>query len=315
MNKSVSVPHWRKYLFWKHQRHFKANSVIVITGASSGIGRELALRYAQRSCKLILAARSKATLEQVAHKCTTSSSHCQAIAVVTDVTVEQDCKRLMEIAIEKFGTIDILVLNAGVGCHHQFGYSGVERGVESGVEGNAESVNQSTSRSGTSQVDVAVYRQLMDINYFGYLYCTAYAFRYLAESRGQIVVISSLSGEMGLPYRTGYCASKFAVTGFFESLRSELDLRSIPIQLTIVCPPSVNSKLRQHSLTPRGHSPLPSRPDKDAISAQECAEVILEAADRRLRKVYFPLNAYLGVYLRPFLPDLVDFFAKRRARL
>jgi len=285
-------------------------------------------------------------LEKVARECRKLGS--EALAVATDVTVEGDCEKLMARAASTFGCIDILVLNAGVGCHNVF--------------------------ADTTQSDV--YHKSMQVNFFGYLYCTKHAFPYLAGTnqpanaqrsssasrveqssmassatlplssssssgvssslpvssssssalaspRGLIVVVSSLSGEIGLPYRTAYCASKYAVTGFFESLRCELDTHSThtkrppPIDISIVCPPSVQTSLREHSLTPKDGAPPPiaTRPDQSAISAQQCAMVVVEAADRRLRKVYFPLKAYLGVYARPFVPDLVDYFAKKAAKL
>jgi short-subunit dehydrogenase len=321
---SASVLHWRKLLFWKYPRQWKDNSVIVITGASSGIGRELALQYSRRKCRLVLAARTELALKQVVLQCRANGS--EAVAVPTDVTSELACRKLMESAVNTFGCIDILVLDAGVGCHNVF--------------------------SSTTSTDV--YRETMQVNFFGYLHCTMAALPHLFKSKGQIVVVSSLSGEMGLPYRTAYCASKFAITGFFEALRAELVANGEDlVHITLVCPPTVNTKLREHALTPRAQlgsatstsistststsgsltppitspakamstsststaSPVPAEHQKDAISAEACAEVIIEAADRRFRKVYFPLKAYLGIYVRPFFPDIVDVFATQQAKL
>ncbi len=157
----------------------------------------------------------------------------------------------------------------------------------------------------------------MDVNFFGYLNCTRAAFPLLRESKGLIVVVSSMSGEIGLPYRSAYCASKYAVTGCFEALRAELDCdpNANPIDITIVCPPSVNTGLRAHSLTVKGGSPIADKPDPKAISAEAAAALIIEAADRRLRKVYFPLSSYVAAYLRPFFPDFVDYYAHKRSKL
>jgi short-subunit dehydrogenase len=266
-----------------------AGSVIVVTGASSGIGKEISLIYAARKCKLVLAARQKEGLDEVAAMCRRLGS--EALVVPTDVTKESDCKNLMQAAVATFGCIDILVLNAGVGMHNFFHQT----------------------------EDLSLYRKLMDINYFGYLYCTKYAYTALKQSKGKIVVVSSVSGEMGLPYRTAYCASKFAITGFFEALRAEMDLvKSIgqdesPIKITIVCPPTVSTNLRKNSLTT--DPAFTDIADKGALSPAQVAAVIVDAADKELRKVFFPFSAFFGVYVRPFFPDFVDFFAQRKAKL
>eukprot|EP00455_Lapot_gusevi_P028853 TRINITY_DN3090_c0_g1_i3.p1 TRINITY_DN3090_c0_g1~~TRINITY_DN3090_c0_g1_i3.p1 ORF type:complete len:298 (-),score=33.52 TRINITY_DN3090_c0_g1_i3:34-927(-) len=286
---TAKYQHYRKILFWKHQAIWKPNSVVIVTGASSGIGAEIALQYAARKARLVLAARSLDALEEMAQKCRQLGA--EAIAVRTDVTKDQECKNLIDTAMKTFGSIDILVLNAGVGCHNMF----------------------------HTTPDDAIFRQLMEINFFGYLNCTRHALPCLKKSQGTIVVVSSISGEMGLPYRTAYCASKFAITGFFEALRAEMDLvkdigqEDAPVNITIVCPPTVATNLRKNSLTT--DPAFSALHDKNALSAKECASVIVDAADRRLRKVYFPFSAYFGVYARPFFPDFVDYFAKRRARL
>lgn len=266
-----------------------ANSVIVVTGASSGIGKEISIIYAARKCRLVLAARTRDALDETAVACRALGS--EVLVVPTDVTKEDECRRLMEAAVTAFGGIDIVVLNAGVGAHNFF----------------------------HSTDDMQVYRKLMDINFFGYLYCTKYAYAALKRSKGKIVVVSSVSGEMGLPYRTAYCASKFAVTGFFEALRSEMDLvKSIgqdesPVKITIVCPPTVATNLRKNSLTT--DTAFSDIVDKGALSPKQVAAVIVDAADKELRKVFFPFSAFFGVYLRPFFPDFVDFYAQRKAKL
>jgi len=282
---SVAV-HSRKLLFWKNRRRIQDGSVIIITGASSGIGRELALKYAQRNCRLVLAARSKNLLDEVAKECRVRKA--QAKAVVADVTNEADCKNIIDVCIKEYGIIDVLILNAGVGCHHEF--------------------------ATTPTMDV--YHRLMAVNFYGYLYCTHAAYPHLQRSKGQIVVVSSLSAEMGLPFRTAYCASKFATTGFFEALRAEMEASGKPkIYITIVCPPSVKTNLRLNSMSVSDQTPISTVPDRDAISVSECADVIMEAADLHLRKVFFPLMTFLGVYARPFLPDIVDALAIRKSRL
>lgn len=276
-------------LVFGSKKQWDTNNVVVITGASSGIGLQIAVQYAARRCKVVLASRNMEELEKVGAKCREYGS--DALCISCDVTKESDCQKLMEETVKKFGRIDILVLNAGVGIHHFF----------------------------SKTTDMTIFKKLMDVNFFGYLYCTRHAFDHLAKAKGTIIVVSSVSGEMGLPYRTAYCASKFAVTGFFEALRTELSLRpnigeeESPIHITIVCPPTVSTNLRKNSLTT--DAAFSGLHDKDAFTAQEVAAVIIDAADNKLRKVYFPFSSFFGVYLRPFFPDFVDFFAKRKAKL
>ncbi|MES1907654.1 MAG: hypothetical protein MHM6MM_000732 [Cercozoa sp. M6MM] len=305
----MSFPHWRK-LFFLNQPSFQDGSVILITGASSGIGREIALRYAERDCSLVLAARTKAKLEQVADACREKGRSVTCVSC--DVREEKQCKRLIERTLEEYGRLDILVLNAGVGSHVRF----------------------------HSETDLSVFEHVMRTNFLGYVHCTKHALEPLKRTHGQIVVLSSISGEIGLPFRTAYCASKFAVTGFFEALRAELTVeyekqhgkdsskggkgdrtkegrrRRTPIDITIVCPPTVNTNLREHSKQ-FSDSNIGSENDKEgnkeAMSVADCASIVIEAADRRLRKVFFPIRIYASAYLRPFWPDFVDYFVNRAA--
>lgn len=288
------MPHWRKALFWKHYRRWKDGSVVLISGASGGIGSEIALRYAPRKARLVLAGRRVAELEALADRCRGLGS--EALVVPTDVAEEEQCRALVEAAVRAYGGVDILVLAAGVSWQHEFG-------------GGGEDVS-------------AKYRRMMDVNFFGCLHCTRHAFPHLVRSgSGLVVVVSSVSGEVGLPYRTGYCASQFARTGLFEALRSELDAAGTRVDIVIAVPPAVRTGLRGSALTEPG---LARRLDGDGgegdaeadMSAADCAATVVDAADRRLRKVIFPLSTYVGVYARPFVPDLVDYFArKHRSRL
>lgn len=272
-------------------------SVICITGAGSGIGRSIALEYASRQCTLILVSRGVEDLEMVAAECRAAGRGCVAEIFPIDVSEEAECARLMEHVAQAYGTLDILVLCAGIGAHQYL---------------------QTTT-------DLSIYRRLMDVNFFGYLYCTKYAMELLKAQHGQIVVVSSISGEMGLPMRSAYCASKFAVTGFFESLRTELKRENTvlmpsacDVDITIVCPPTVDTNLRRNALasveTEADRSEEGAVPGgKKHMSASTCAAYIVDAADHRIRKIYFPFKAYAAVYLRPFLPDAVDWLVGREA--
>ena len=126
-----------------------------------------------------------------------------------------------------------------------------------------------------------------------------------------------MSGEFGFPSRTAYCASKFAINGFFEALRGEVGQKEVTI--TIVCPPSVKTDFRKYDLAlgkgeGKNEKEKPGKRDT-RIEVEECVKIIIEATDRKARRIYFPFRAYIGVYLRPFFPDLVDHFALREAKL
>lgn len=130
-----------------------------------------------------------------------------------------------------------------------------------------------------------------------------------------------MSGEFGFPSRTAYCASKFAINGFFEALRAEVGQKNITI--TIVCPPSVKTDLRKHDLALSQQIIKKEEEEKEnddekrdtRIEVEDCVKIIIEAADRKVRRIYFPFRAYIGVYLRPFFPDIVDHFALKEAKL
>ena len=256
----------------------RQKSRVILTGASSGIGRQLALKYASRGYHLVLIGRREDELKTVAEECLAKGAG-EAVIGVADVSIQVDCKRVIEEAVRVLGGLDLLVLCAGIAAHILFS--------------NVESLD--------------IYEKLMQTNYFGYVYCTFYAFPHLRKAHGQILVVSSISGEIGLPYRSAYCGSKFAVTGFFESLRSEIDHNEIAI--TIVCPPSVKTNLRANSLVGTGTE------SSTQISVEKCVDDILAAADRRARKIYFPLKVYIAAYFRPFFPDLVDARLKKAAKL
>ncbi|EAR97259.1 enoyl-(acyl carrier) reductase (macronuclear) [Tetrahymena thermophila SB210] len=261
---------------------FKSGSVVLITGASQGIGKELALRYASRQCRLLLCARNVELLKNVQSLCNHLGGKAEICQM--DVSNEEDCKRMIQECIKHFSKIDILVLNAGVNAHSKF----------------------------VELPDLSSFKKVMETNFYGCVYPTKYALPYLQKTKGQILVLSSLSGEIGLPFRTAYCSSKFAVTGFFESLRIELENKDIAI--TIVCPPSVKTNMRDHDLLQKYKTEEMNETD-NRMSVEQCADTIILAADKRARKVFFPRQAYLAAYIRPFFPDYVDNKLKKFAKL
>ena len=253
---------------------------VCITGASSGIGKEIAIQYAKRGYKLVLSGREAKPLIEVQGYCLSLGSK-QVEVIPTDVRIKEQCQSLIEKTVALLGGIDILVLCAGVSAYQLF----------------------------SEVTDINLFHEVLQTNFFGYLYSTFYALKHLKQSKGQILVISSISGEIGLPFRSAYCSSKFAVTGFFESLRSEMDHEQVAI--TIVCPPSVRTNLRNNSLVKLDGE----KDNENRINVEACVKDILSAADRRARKIFFPFKVYFAVYLRPFLPDLVDKKLKRAAKL
>jgi short-subunit dehydrogenase len=148
----------------------------------------------------------------------------------------------------------------------------------------------------------------MNVNFYGYLYCTRAAFPHLLRSSGTLTAITSFSGEVGLPYRTAYCASKFAVTGFLEALRAEIaDLSSNEkFDIVVVCPPSTNTNLRKNSLTSDEELKAKGGDDSKSMTVEDCASCVVDATDRKLRKAFFPWTSTVASYVRPLLPDMID---------
>ncbi len=171
--------------------------VVVITGASSGIGEALAWSFAKRGANLALAARSMDKLEALAASIKSKLS-VEAIGVKTDVSIETDCLELVNQTVQKFGRIDVLINNAGISMRAMF-----------------------------ADLDLDVLRKVMNINFWGTVYCSKYALPHIEETKGSIAGISSIAGYRGLPWRTGYCSSKFAMQGFLESRSKYSYLTSI----------------------------------------------------------------------------------------
>lgn len=258
---------------------FKDN-VVIITGASLGIGRELALQLAEHGAHIALAARDEERLTQVAAQCRERGA--AVIAVPTDVSDSAQCRRLIDESLKSFGRIDSLVNNAGVGMWSKF-----------------EDVQ-----------DITVFERLMRINYLGSVYCTYYALQHLKQTRGRIVVVSSLSGKMGVHLRSGYAASKHAQAGLFDSLR--IELMGEGVSVTVAYPDFVATGGRARNLDkegkPAGHVPPYG---KHTMSSQECARIIIDAAAKRKRDVIMTTRGKIGQWARLIIPGLVDRITRR----
>lgn len=267
------------------RRKFVPGSVVVITGASSGIGEEIAYRYSERGCKIVICSRTHSGLDRVAQTC--KERGAAAIHTVSiDVRKEEDCSKLIDETIRMFGRIDILVLNAGISAHFPF----------------------------NEHVNTEIYRKLMDTNFYGYLFPTKHAWSHLKNSRGQIVVVSSLSGEIGLPGRSAYCASKFAVTGLFESLR--MDDENELVDITIVCPPSIKTRMREHSSKELSLNEISIDDENDKrLSIQKCVDEIMLGTDKRERKVFFTRSSLFAVCAQPLIPQIIDPLIRKASKL
>jgi short-subunit dehydrogenase len=256
------------------------DKVVVITGASSGIGRELACQLASQGAWLCLAARSSDRLEAAKGECEARGG--KAITVPTDVSEGAECASLIQRAVEYYSRIDMLVNNAGKTMMAKF-----------------EDVR-----------DLSIFDQLMRINYLGSVYCTAYALPYLKQTQGRIVGISSLTGKIGVPTRTGYAASKHAMAGFFDSLRIETYPSGVSV--TMVYPGFVDTPIRERALDVNGQPMGPQAPqERSAMSVEKCARAIIRGAARRDREVVMPWQGKLAIWIKVFMPGVVDRLARK----
>jgi short-subunit dehydrogenase len=252
---------------------------VVITGASDGIGAELALQLAAQRAKLVLAARNAAALERVAAACRARGA--VAHAVPTDVTDDAACARLMVASVDAHGGIDALMANAGVSMHARF----------------------------TDITDFSTFERLWRINCLGTVQCVRHAYPHLKARRGQIVGVCSLAGKTGVPERTTYCASKFAQAGFLEALRIEAEDDGIAV--TVVFPGVVATEIRRHGWNADGRSAGVSGLAEDtAMRVDECARQIIAAMGARRRELVMTRKARAGMWMKLLAPRVVDRMAR-----
>lgn len=256
----------------------------VITGASSGIGEAIALAYAARGDNVVVAARNEDELTRVALRCTQAGG--AAMAVKTDVTDPESCKALVEKTVERFGGIDVFVCNAGISMWARF----------------------------REVTDFSIFERIMRVNYLGTVNCVRFALPELEKTRGLLVGVSSLTGVVGVPTRTGYAASKHAMQGFLDSLRIELD--GTGVDVCVISPGFVATGIRGKALGPDGkpRDESPRDESKDTMSLEECTRICVRAIDRRSREVIMTPRARLGRLVRLFAPRLIDRIAARAVR-
>ncbi len=251
------------------------NKTVIITGASSGIGKACAEEFAKRGANLVLGARQYVTLCEI-----TASLEKQygikAVAVACDVSREQDCEHLVQQALLTFSRIDVLINNAGVSMRALF-----------------------------RDLDLIVLRQLMDVNFWGAVYCTKYALPELLKNQGSVVGVSSIAGFRGLPGRTGYSASKFALNGFLESLRVE-NLKT-GLHVMVAAPGFTASNIRSTALSGDGSAHGETSMDEaKMMSGEEVATIIADGVEQRKRTLVMTSQGKLAVLMNKLFPSWVD---------
>lgn len=250
------------------------DKVIIITGASSGIGLASARLFGSFGAKVVMAARHLDKLE--AEVPTVSRDADNVLCVKTDVSVEDDCRRLIEKTVEKFGRIDILVNNAGISMRAMF-----------------------------KDLDLSVIRSLMDVNFWGTVYCTKFALPYLLQSRGSVVGVISIAGYSALPARTGYSSSKYAIRGFLDTIRIE-HLKD-GLNVLVFAPGYTASNVRNAALTADGSAQGETPLDEGKLmSAEECAEHLAKALSRRKSEVILTGLGKVTVLAHRLFPRLTD---------
>ena len=255
-------------------KHFFNNKVVIVTGASSGIGEAVAREFAANGSKVVLAARSEDKLAEIVGEIK-AKGH-DASYVRTDVTREEDCRNLVEKTVEKHGTVNILINNAGLSMRASF-----------------------------SEVNLKVLHTLMNVNFWGTVYCTKYALPYLVANKGSLVGVSSVAGFHGLPGRTGYSASKFAIHGFLETIRIENMKKGLHVM--IIAPGFTATEIRQHALTADGNEQATSpRDEKKLMSPEYVAKWVLKGIRKKKRNKILTWEGRFTALFQRIIPDVVD---------
>ena len=257
------------------QSAFFKNKTVIITGASSGIGKACAEEFASRGANLVLGARQYVTLCEITHELETRYK-IRAVAVQCDVVNENECENLIKQTMLTFSRIDILINNAGISMRALF-----------------------------NDLDIKVLRSLMDVNFWGAVYCTKYALPELLKHKGSVIGVSSIAGYRGLPGRTGYSASKFALNGFLEALRVE-NLKT-GLHVMIAAPGFTASNIRQVALAKDGSSQGETSMDEGKMmTAEEVAGIIADGVEKRKRTLIMTNQGKMAVLMNKLFPSWVD---------
>ncbi|RPI86969.1 MAG: SDR family oxidoreductase [Chloroflexi bacterium] len=252
------------------------DQVVIVTGASAGIGQALARMLASQGTKVVVAARRAERLEQLADECRANGG--EMLIIPTDVRDEDQCKELIEKTVNSYGQIDTLINNAGIAASAML----------------------------DDFPDLLLFKQVVDVNFYGAVNCTYYALPYLKQSRGRIVTVSSIGGKAAMPYNTPYVASKYAMNGFYDALRMELKQHAVSV--TVICPWWVVTEFHEAQMDkdgiPRGKKGRAIY-TKKMMTAERCAQIILNSANRRRREVLMG-PGWLAVWLKILSPRMLD---------
>lgn len=250
------------------------DKVVIITGGSSGIGKALALHFGENGSKIVITGRKKEELSLTIGELEKKGIDCMALQA--DVTKDDDNERVAEATINKYGRIDVLINNAGISMRALF-----------------------------QEADLKVIRQVMEINFFGAVSATHYCLPHMLKSKGSIIGISSIAGYRGLPGRSGYSASKFALNGFLESLRTEL--LKTGVHVLTACPGFTASNIRKRSLTKDGAAQGDSpRAEEKMMTAEECARHIYNATVKRKKTLILTSQGKFTVFLNKWASGMMD---------
>jgi short-subunit dehydrogenase len=248
------------------------NKIVVVTGGTDGIGKALVDDLIKVGAKVATCGRNHDKLYQLQSEYPSAHLH----TMVADVSNENDCRRFIESTIKSFGGVDILINNAGV-----------------------------SMRALLKEADTEVIKKVMDINFYGTVYCTKYALNSIIERKGTIVGVSSIAGYRGLPGRSGYSASKFAVQGWLEAIKTELMADGVHVMW--VCPGFTTSNIRNAALDKNAHSHGETPMDEGKMmSAAECAAHILKAIQKKKRTLVLTFTGKRTVFMQKFFPKMAD---------
>ncbi len=249
--------------------------VVIITGGSSGIGKSLAKEGVKRNYGVVITGRNLENLLQT-HKELETIKPNHSHFIVSDVSKEEDCKKIIDETINKFGRIDILINNAGISMRALF-----------------------------SDLQLDVLRSLMNTNFWGTIFCTKFALPHIVQQKGSIVAISSIAGFTPLPARTGYSASKAAIHGFMNTLR--IETKKLGVHILIAAPGFTSSSIRYTALTADGSTQRESPKNEEKMMSPDVVAIkVFNAIEKRKRQIVMTTQGKMTVFLYKFFPDFVD---------
>jgi short-subunit dehydrogenase len=256
---------------------FYKDKVVVVTGGTEGIGRALVTALIAHGAKVATCSRNHDKLYQLQSEYPSAFLH----TMVADVSNENDCRRFIETTVKTFGGIDILINNAGI-----------------------------SMRALIKETSLDTIRKVMDINFYGTVYCTKYALEAITRQKGIIVGVSSIAGYRGLPGRSGYSASKFAMQGWLEAIKTELADEGVHVMW--VCPGFTSSNIRNAALNKDAQSHGETPMDETSLmTAEECAFRILRAVEKRKRTLVLTFTGKRTVFMQKFFPKMTDNLVKK----